>query len=246
MGFMQATDALSMFKGAPAHGEYPAHPQQMEMEGMSMEGVTIDMVAKPDGSNNYHFMPHVAWVEPGTTVIWSHADIDDISQPRAHSVTSFGAGDLFPKLIPTDAPGFDSGYIPGLHGQKAVDEGIDERFNGRLSNKLKEVGNPVGRGPFTHTFEHEGVYLYYCQNHHGYKMAAAVVVGELWGEGGTEVVSDPHGWSPAMTVDPERVEQADPTHGAAVHDQIGELREMIHSGGQSMGHGSGEESGGDH
>jgi len=28
---------------------------------MSMDVVTVRMVAKPDDSNNYHFMPHVAW-----------------------------------------------------------------------------------------------------------------------------------------------------------------------------------------
>lgn len=239
MAFMQGVEGLSMFAGAPAHGEYPASPMPMEMEGMSMEGVPVKMVAKPDDSNNYHFMPHVAWVEPGTQVSWSHADIDGVSQPRGHSVTSFGAGDFFPRFIPEEASHFDSGYIAGLHGEKSRSEGIDERFNGRISDRLTDLGNPLGRGPFTHTFEHEGVYMYYCQNHHGFKMAAAVVVGELWGEGGTEAVSDPHGWSPAMTRDPEPITGIDTVHGEAVHDQIEELREMIHSGGESMGHGGG-------
>lgn len=241
MGFMQGVEGLSMFKGAPAHGEYPAEPEEMMMHGGggSMEAVTVRMVAKPDDSHNYHFMPHVAWIEPGTTVSWMHADIDDVSQPRGHSVTSFGAGGFFPKLIPEDAPGFDSGYIAGLHGQKSVDEGIDERFNGRISNRLRAVGNPLGRGPFTHTFEHEGVYFYYCQNHHNFKMAAAIVVGELWGEDGTQAVDDPHGWAPAMTMDAEEATHVDEFHGEALHDQIGELREMIHTGGESMGHGGG-------
>lgn len=240
MAFMQGVEGLSMFAGAPAHGEFPAEPQHMEMHGgMEMDAVSVNMVAKPDDSNNYHFMPHVAWIEPGTTVSWSHADIEGVSQPRGHSVTSFGAGDLFPKLIPADAAHFDSGYIAGLHGQKSVAEGIDERFNQRLSNRLRNAGNPLGRGPFTHTFEHEGVYLYYCQNHHGFKMAAAIIVGELWGEDGTEAVSDPHGWGPAMTTDPETVAHHDEAHGDAIHEQLGELREMIHTGGESMGHGGG-------
>jgi len=237
MGFMGSAPELSMFKGAPAHDEYPAAPQTMTMEGMEMEGVPVKMVARPDDSNNYHFMPHVAWVEPGTTLIWSHADIEDVSEPRPHSVTSFGGADYFPRFIPGEASHFDSGYIAGLHGQKSVTDGVDERFNGRISNDLRELGNPVGRGPFTHTFEHEGVYLYYCQNHHGFKMAAAVVVGELWGEGGTETVDESHGWSPAMTRDPETITEVDEVHGEALHDQVGELKEMIHSGGGSMGGG---------
>jgi plastocyanin len=235
MTFMQDAESLQMFKGAPATGNYPAEPESMEMEGMSMEGIMVDMVAKPDQSNNYHFMPHVAWVEPGTTVIWAHADIDGVSEPRAHSVTSFGAANYFPSFISPGAQHFDSGYIPGLHGQKSVPHGIDHRFNERLSNLLESHGNPLRRGPFMHTFEHEGVYLYYCQNHHGFKMAAAVVVGELWGDDGTESVDDPNGWSPAMTRDTEVIAQVDDFHGEPLRDQVHELREMIQRGGEMMG-----------
>lgn len=235
MGFMQDVESLHMFKGAPAHGEYPAEPQTMEMEHMSMEAVSARMVAKPDATDNYHFMPHVAWVEPGTTVAWMHADIDGVSDPLPHSVTSFGGADYFPSFIPESAAHFDSGFIPGLHGQKPVTEGIDERFNQRISNTLLELGNPLGRGPFTHTFEEEGVYLYYCQNHHGFKMAAAVVVGELWGEGGTEAVENPSGWSPGMTRGTDAIVEVDEVHGKPLRNQVHELREMIHSGGQMMG-----------
>lgn len=235
MGFMQGVDALQMFKGAPAHGEYPAEPMEMTMEGMTMEGVKVELVAKPDQSNNYHFMPHVAWVEPGTTVIWGHADIDGVTEPRAHSVTSFGASNYFPNYIPGHASHFDSGYIPGLHGQKSQAHGIDHRFNSRLSRMLQSHGNPIGRGPFRHTFEHEGVYLYYCQNHHEFKMAAAIVVGELWGENGTASVDEAHGWSPGMTRSTGIIEEVDEYHGTPLRNQVHELREMIISGGESMG-----------
>ncbi|MFB6354092.1 MAG: hypothetical protein ABEJ92_08410 [Halobacteriales archaeon] len=236
MGFMQQTDALQMFKGAPAHGNYPASPMEMTMEGMTMNAVPIRMVAKPDDSNNYHFMPHVAWVEPGTQVAWMHADIEGVSEPRAHSVTSFGAANLFPRYIPQGAAHFDSGFIAGLHGRKSVSEGIDHRFNQRMSRHLLRAGNPLGRGPFTHTFDREGVYLYYCQNHHMFKMAAAVVVGELWGENGAKAVDDPTGWSPAMTRNTAPIERIDDLHGTALRNQVHELREMIHSGGEMMGH----------
>jgi plastocyanin len=240
MGFMQDEPGLMMFKGAPASGNFPATAMEMEMHGgMTMNAVAVQMVAKPDGSNNYHFMPHVAWVEPGTTLAWMHADIEGVSQPRGHSVTAFGAGDLFPKLQPEGASTFDSGYIPGLHGEKSVAEGIDERYNDRISDDIQDLGNPVGRGPFMHTFETEGVHLYYCQNHHGFMMAAAVVVGELYGDGGTEAVGEASGWSPAMTMDAGRVADADPTHGDTVAAQVRELRGMVQGGGMAMGHDGG-------
>jgi len=114
------------------------------------------MVAKPDDSNNYHFMPHVAWVEPPTRVAWMHADIDDVSEPRTHHRR------LRSVLTPTShssprGRGFDSGYIPGLHGQKSVSSGIDERFNGEISRDLKSSATHSGRGPFVHEFTEEGV-----------------------------------------------------------------------------------------
>ena len=233
MGFMQGVQALQMFKGAPAQDAYPAQPQTMEMEeGGTLEAVVVRMVAKPDDSNNYHFMPHVAWVEPGTKVAWMHADIKNVSEPRTHSATAIGADNYFPRFIPEAADAFDSGYIPGLHGQKSRSRQIDERFNERISNDLQELGNPLGRGPFVHEFTEEGVYLYYCQNHHEFKMAAAVVVGELWGEDGTETVDDPAGWSPAMTRDTAVIEDVDEFHGEPLRDQVNELREFVRSGGQ--------------
>lgn len=256
MGFMQGVDGLHMFKGAPATGDYPANPMTMEMEGMEMTGVMVRMVAKPDDSNNYHFMPHVAWVEPGTTVIWAHADIEGVSEPRAHSVTNFGANNLLPRLVPAGAHDFDSGFIAGLHGAKSVSEGIDHRFNGRISDRVSDVENreqlseserPVPRGPFSYTFEEPGVYFYYCQNHHEFKMAAAVVVGPYYGEQGNKHDSvseaNPPGWAPAMTTGDvhHKLTEADPVHGESVAHQVEELRGMIHGGGEMMGGHGGHE-----
>ena len=234
MGSVMGVEGLSMFKGAPAHGEYPAAPQTMSMEGMEMEGVMVRMVAASDDSNNYHFMPHVAWIEPGTTVIWAHADIEGVSEPRTHTVTSFGGARRYPRLIPEEASHFDSGFIAGLHGVKP-DKGIDERFNGIISRRLSAAAS-LPRGPFTHTFEEEGVYMYYCQNHHGFKMAGAIVVGELWGEGGTGSVSDPSGWAPAMTTEAtDQISEIDPIGGQPLQDQVHEVRELVHGGGEAMG-----------
>jgi plastocyanin len=231
---MSAVDVegLTMFKGAPAHGEYPAEPSHIEHEmpggTMEMDAVTVSMIAATDDSNNYHFMPHVAWVEPGQTVFWEHFSRDGVSERRTHTVTSFGNASLFPRLIPEGSHHFDSGFRAGTHGIDQ-DELIDERHNREMVDQIGQEGG------FSHTFEEEGVYLYYCQNHHEFKMAAAIVVGELWGEGGSETVDDPDGWAPGMTTDLHELEEADEMHGEAVHQQVEELREMIHSGGEMMG-----------
>lgn len=250
MGFMQDVEALKMFKGAPAMGNYPAKPKTMTMEGMEMTGVMVRLVAKPDDSNNYHFMPHVAWVEPGTTVMWAHADIEGVSQPRGHTVTAFGANHMLPRLFPTDARPFDSGFIPGLHGQKSVEEGIDHRFNQRISERITSVENsehlssrerPVPRGPFMVKFHKPGAYFYYCQNHHQFRMAGAIVVGPYYGEHGDEHDSvsqpNPDGWGPAMTAKNvhEKIHEADHLHGEALAHQVEEVRGMIHGGGKMMG-----------
>lgn len=234
METVMAIDELSMFKGAPAHGEYPAETSHIEHEMpggvMEMEAVTIGMTAATDDSNNYHFMPHVAWVEPGQTVFWEHFSRAGVSERRTHTITSFGGADLFMRLIPADAHHFDSGYRAGTHGI-SQSELIDERHNREMVDQIGQEGG------FSHQFEQEGVYVYYCQPHHEFKMAGAVVVGELWGDAGDEAVSNPDGWGPAMTADTDQIPSMDPMHGAAVHDQVHELREMIHAGGDMNGGG---------
>lgn len=228
MASVMDVEELSMFKGAPAHGEYPADPSHIEMEmpggHMEMDVVTIRMIAATDDSNNYHFMPHVTWIEPGQTVFWEHFAKEGVSERRTHTVTSFGSTGRFMRLIPADAQHFDSGYRAGTHGI-VQNEGIDERYNREMADQIGQEGG------FTREFEHEGVYLFYCQPHHEFKMAGAVVVGELWGDTGDETVPDPHGWAPAMTADADQIAEMDPMHGAHLQDQVHELREMIHSGG---------------
>ena len=234
MESVMGVEGLSMFKGAPAHGEYPAEPSQFEMEmpegHMEMEAVTVAMTAPTDDSNNYHFMPHVAWVEPGQTVFWEHFSQEGVSERRTHTVTSFGGGDLFMRLIPEAASHFDSGFRAGTHGLDQ-DELIDERYNREMVDQIGQEGG------FSHEFEEEGVYFYYCQPHHSFKMAGAVVVGELWGEGGSESVTDPSGWGPAMTADTDRISVMDSMHGEALQEQVHELQELVHSGGDTAGDG---------
>lgn len=240
MEAVMGVEGLSMFKGAPAHGEYPASPSHIEMEmpsgeHMEMEAVTIRTTAATDDSNNYHFMPHVAWVEPGQMVFWEHFGAPGVSEKRTHTVTSFGASGQFMRLIPEGVSHFDSGFRAGTHGEGYL---IDERFNRKMVRLLGTEGG------FGIKFQEPGVYLYYCQNHHMFKMAGAVVVTELWGEHGDQSVSNPKGWAPAMTTEPHKVKEADPLHGEPLSHQIEELHTMITSGGESMGHGM-EMGGGD-
>lgn len=198
---------MSPVAGAPKHGDYPATPND---EGY----VDVLMIAYEDQSDNYHFMPHVAWVEPGTTVRWMHT-AKGISEPRTHSATAITPTTMggFPRLIPEGVEPFDSGFLPGVHGrpyQEITDTGIDP-------------------GPYTHTFEQPGVYFYVCQNHYGVSgMAGAIVVGKLWeeNEGGP-------GWAPGMTADLSGIVEADPVNGPTIKEKIEhDLRAMIHAGGE--------------
>lgn len=235
MDYVMGREGLPMTKGAPAMGEYPASPSQIEMEmpdgmHMEMEAVSIATIAPTDDSNNYHFMPHVVWIEPGQMVFWEHFDAPGFSERRTHTTTSFGAGGLFPRMIPEGAPHFDSGYRAGTHGaQGGGDPTIDERFNRKM---VRLVGQ---EGGFALEFQQKGVYMFYCQNHHEFRMAGAVVVGELWGEDG-QAGEDPVGWSPAMTRDVREIEAADRLHGDVMAAQVEELREMIHAGQGGMAH----------
>lgn len=252
MSYVMGHEGLMMTKGAPATGDYPAGTDQIEMQmpdgmHMEMEAVSVATIAPTDDSNNYHFMPHVVWVEPGQTVFWEHYNEEGFSERRTHTATSFGANGLFMRLIPEGAEHFDSGYRAGTHGsQGGGDPSIDERFNRGMVRSLGGV-----EGGFAHTFEQKGVYLYYCQPHHEFKMAGAVVCGEIWGEGGNggEGGDPPAGWSPAMTADISRIPEMDPYHGEAVMHQVEELRAIIHAGEGGMAHGGEMEGGmeeGDH
>lgn len=204
---------LSAMAGSPAMGQYPATPND---EGV----VDVVMAAYEDDSDNYHFMPHVAWVEPGTTVRWAHT-MEGISEARTHSATAI-TPDLmagYPRLIPEGADGFDSGFLPGVHG----------------SEYQAITDDTIGPGPFTHTFEQKGVYMYVCQNHYGISgMAGAIVVGELWGE------NEGPGWSPGMTADLHPIVEADPVNGPVIREKIaGDLRTMIRTAGEGGGHDDG-------
>lgn len=53
----------------------------------------------------YMFRPMVAFVEPGTTVSWTHAGNENV----LHSVTAFAGHSTDPVLVPEGAEGYNSG-----------------------------------------------------------------------------------------------------------------------------------------
>ncbi|MFB6129854.1 MAG: plastocyanin/azurin family copper-binding protein [Salinigranum sp.] len=59
--------------------------------------------------SHYEFRPHVAYIEPGTTVKWTHAGNKSV----LHSVTAFAKKNMDPQLIPRDAKGWNSGPYSG-------------------------------------------------------------------------------------------------------------------------------------
>lgn len=130
----------------------------------------------------YMFRPMVAFVEPGTTVSWTHAGNGDV----LHSVTAFAGHSTDPVLIPPGAEGYNSG--PFSHE----------------------------KDPYEHTFEAEGVHMFYCMPHKDFGMAGAVVVGD--------VGPDDPGWRPAMTNPESELGALAPE---MVH-KIAKLRRMIH------------------
>ena len=212
---MSAT-GLPMFGGGPDDLE-------------SGDEVMVNAVALADDSNNYHFFPHVVWVEPGTTVKWEHYVEPDVSVARVHTATALSGEHFGVRLIPEGAESWDSGLMAGTGSMMSVkQEFFDPSENAGITNDYgKQVINgesdQIGGG-FSHTFEQQGVYLYYCQNHYKFLMAGAVVVGPLSGD------NEGDGWSPAMTADLSPIGEY--VGGEPLVDQLHELREFVKMGGQ--------------
>ena len=158
--------------------------------------VQVSMAAL-DGNNGngFAYLPAVVWLEPGGTVSWEHT-ADGSSQRVSHTVTSMSSGNEKPQYCPTDSKAFDSGVIAGLgpwkHEQALNQPLAAPNVRGKKGGKEK---NSVFHGPYELTFEApdfpEGVYFYMCEDHMGFGMVGAIVVGN--------VTPDSKGWSPGMT-----------------------------------------------
>ncbi|MFB6130546.1 MAG: plastocyanin/azurin family copper-binding protein [Salinigranum sp.] len=218
MSKAMSTTGLPMFGGGPDNLK-------------SGDEVMVHAVAMADDSNNYHFFPHVVWVEPGTTVKWEHFVKPHVSVARVHTSTALSGKHFGVRLIPESAQGWDSKLMAGTGSMMSSEQRFfDAEENGGITNDIgKQVVNSESnqlRGGFSHTFEKQGVYMYYCQNHYKFNMAGAVVVGPLSGKNKAE------GWAPAMTADLSPIEEYVGAEGLI--DQLGELREFVEKGG-SMG-----------
>lgn len=218
--------------------EAPSMARAMSETGLPMFGggpdnlqsgeVRVNAVAFTDDSNNYHFFPHVVWVEPGTKVEWEHYVKAHVSEARVHTATAFTGNYFGVRLIPDGAEGFDSGYMSGTGKMMSIDQSFfDSQENGGITNNYgKKVVNSQSsmiRGGFSHTFDQQGVYLYFCENHYKWHMAGAVVVGPLGGG------KEGDGWAPAMTADISPIGEF--VGGEGLVDQLKELREFIEKGG---------------
>ncbi|WP_232688299.1 plastocyanin/azurin family copper-binding protein [Halobacterium zhouii] len=139
--------------------------------------LTVYMYAPDNGGEAgnqgipFMFRPMVGFVEQGTTVTWTHAGNESV----LHSSTAFGGTSSDPRLIPTDAKGWNSGPFAAK------------------------------KDPYQHTFETPGVYVYYCMPHKNFGMAGIIVVGDVgpddpgWSPGMTEPIRSDSPLSPEMT-----------------------------------------------
>lgn len=140
-------------------------------------GLTVYMYAPDNGGESgtekvpYMFRPMVGFVERGTTIEWTHAGNEQV----LHSSTAFAGASTDPRLIPTDAAGWNSGPFG------------------------------AAKDPFSRTFDTPGVYVYYCMPHQDFAMAGILVVGDVepgdpgWSPGMTEPVEPREVLSPRMT-----------------------------------------------
>jgi len=86
----------------PGHGQ-EAHGHDLMSEPKSSPEVAVDTV-RSGGSTEYHFDPHVTWVEPGGTVTWR-------LESGTHTATAYHPGNDQPRLVPEGTEAWDSGTM---------------------------------------------------------------------------------------------------------------------------------------
>jgi plastocyanin len=97
------------------------------------------------------FEPDSITIPPGTTVVWENVG------SIGHSITAYAG------QIPTDADYFASGGFDTEDGARGA---------------YPEEGDVPGGESFSHTFENEGEYGYFCIPHESAGMVASITVAE--------------------------------------------------------------------
>jgi plastocyanin len=86
----------------PGHGD-ESHGHDMVSEPKASREVAIN-TARSGDSTEYHFAPHVTWVEVGGTVTWR-------LESGTHTATAYHDGNDQPHLVPEGTTAWDSGTM---------------------------------------------------------------------------------------------------------------------------------------
>ncbi|WP_302081300.1 cupredoxin domain-containing protein [Salinibaculum rarum] len=84
------------------HGD-EAHGHDTVSEPKASREVAVNTARNGD-STEYHFDPHVTWVEPGGTVTWR-------LESGSHTATAYHPGNDQPQLVPDGTEAWDSGML---------------------------------------------------------------------------------------------------------------------------------------
>ncbi len=84
------------------HGE-SEHGHDRVSEPKATREVLVN-TARNDGNTEYHFDPHVTWVDVGGTVTWT-------LESGSHTATAYHPGNDQPQLVPEGTEAWDSGML---------------------------------------------------------------------------------------------------------------------------------------
>ncbi|MFC7041540.1 cupredoxin domain-containing protein [Halonotius sp. GCM10025705] len=86
----------------PGHGE-EEHGHDQASEPTPSAEVAVN-TARSEGSTEFHFAPHVTWIEAGGTVTWR-------LESGTHTATAYHPGNDQPRLVPEGTDAWDTGTM---------------------------------------------------------------------------------------------------------------------------------------